>query len=71
MAHYEPLHQDLHCLQIQIFSSLLKGNNLLFSRVYLLDIIVQKWRGGGGGGQEVLKVGLSVKRRVYGKMPYN
>ena len=22
MAHYEPPHQDLHCLQIQVFSSL-------------------------------------------------
>ena len=33
VAHYEPPHQDLHCLQIQLFSSLvLKELILLMKR---------------------------------------
>ena len=51
MAHYEPLHQDLRCLQIQLFSSLVfkrlrqvpeqqqtanpTGRERLLSKVYL------------------------------------
>ena len=31
VAHYEPPHQDLHCLQIQLFSSLVVKELILFS----------------------------------------
>ena len=31
MAHYEPSHQDLRCLQIQLFSSLVNEANQAFN----------------------------------------
>ena len=48
MAHYEPPHQDLRCLQIQLFSSLVvkELNNLPQKQVH--ENIVRAFRLGGG-----------------------
>ena len=45
MAHYEPPHQDLRCLQIQVFSSLvLKVNkeNRQYSK-YCISLVIRQW----------------------------
>ena len=40
VAHYEPPHQDLRCLQIQLFSSLVvRVNNSISTLKTLLDIV--------------------------------
>ena len=46
MAHYEPPHQDLHCLQILLFASLVlkELNNILFienTYMYVQYIMIQ------------------------------
>ena len=39
MAHYEPSHQDLHCLEIQLFSSLVLKELSFVSAPYLLHVL--------------------------------
>ena len=42
VAHYEPPHQDLHCLQLQLFSSLV-GKELITTEKILLHFkMIQK-----------------------------
>ena len=78
MAHYEPPHQDLRCLQIQLFSSLVcKGLNDIFSETTrpralifgmkhcLVDLYQIHSNGAPGVQNGPATGGLGFKNKIY------
>ena len=67
MAHDEPPHQDLHCLQIQLFSSLVvKELNILLACSSSFIILSKPYQEVGNNSRKSCDV--SIKVIVYGSL---